>query len=226
MAYPITINTTGLLRVEVYWNLNKRCWSIRHCHGNLIADGPHRSTVAMADVLWNVQPGGQERVRSEKRKNVHAVGRGWLLDDNCYDLMMTGQQSRSADASKIVYDPYTMDSFQTVDDPRPVYSSEKVYLHITRDGAPSVTGYRNIVGPKIVKVLSKRHSDATGEMVHYELRSDHKLYVVGKDDELNPTGFEMEIGSVMHLDGIDTAIFNHEEEMLCLMADTREEFRA
>jgi len=225
MNYPITIDGNGLFRVEVYWNLNKRCWSIRHCHGKLIADRPHRSAVALVDVLWNVQPGGQNRVRSEKRKNVHAVGRGWLLDDNCYDLMMTGAQLRGEETDQIVYCPYTMDGFETVNEPRSVYYSEKVNFNIV-DGSPEVHGYRNVTGPKLIKVVAERYSTGTGELVHYELRTDGQLYVVGKDDDFNKTGFEMAVGHVMNADAIDTAIFNHEEEMMYLMQQAREEFGA
>ena len=50
------------------------------------------------------------------------------------------------------------------------------------------------------------------------------MYVVGKDDDFNKTGFEMAVGYVENADEIDTAIFNHEEEMMYLMEQARAEF--
>ena len=67
-------------KVEVYWNLHKKCWSIRHAHGKLIAYRPHRNYLEMQDVAWVVQQGGRERVLREGKKNVHAFARGVLKD--------------------------------------------------------------------------------------------------------------------------------------------------
>ena len=65
------------MRVEVYWNLHKKCWSVRH-KGKVIA---HERAVDLFDVTWVVQPAGNARVRREKRKNVHAFARGTLAED-------------------------------------------------------------------------------------------------------------------------------------------------
>ena len=65
------------MRVEVYWNLHKKCWSVRH-KGKVIA---HERLVDLIGVTWVVQPAGNARVRREKRKNVHAFARGiWIKD--------------------------------------------------------------------------------------------------------------------------------------------------
>lgn len=62
-------------RVEVYWNLHKLCWSIRH-KGRIIA---HAGEVTLDNVDWVVQPAGRKRVLRERRKNVHAFARGTLV---------------------------------------------------------------------------------------------------------------------------------------------------
>jgi|TARA_R110000824_G_scaffold82699_1_gene207242 hypothetical protein len=65
------------MRVEVYWNLHKKCWSVRH-KGKVIA---HERLVDLIGVTWVVQPAGNTRVRREKRKNVHAFARGEWVED-------------------------------------------------------------------------------------------------------------------------------------------------
>ena len=67
------------------------------------------------------------------------------------------------------------------------------------------------------KVIATMTSTTTGEPCTYELRDDYKLYCVYD-------GGEIECGSVMNLDSIETAVFNFEEEMMVLMADARAEF--
>jgi len=75
-----------MMRVEVYWNLHKKCWSVRH-KGKVIA---HERAVDLIDVTWVVQPAGNARVRREKVKNVHAFARGTLAKDGvllyCADI--------------------------------------------------------------------------------------------------------------------------------------------
>ena len=65
------------LKVDVYWNLHKKCYSVRH-KGKVIA---HLNNVLLRDVEWIVQPAGRERVLREKRKNVHAFARGYYVQD-------------------------------------------------------------------------------------------------------------------------------------------------
>ena len=59
------------MKVEVYWNLRKKYWSVRH-KGKVIK---HTRCIRLRDVQWVVQPAGKERVRRENRKNVHAFAR-------------------------------------------------------------------------------------------------------------------------------------------------------
>lgn len=61
--------------VEVYWNFHKRCFSLRQ-RGLVVA---HAQTFGLRDVELKVSKAGRERVLRERRKNVHAVLRGWVL---------------------------------------------------------------------------------------------------------------------------------------------------
>ena len=61
--------------VEVYRNLHKKCWSVRQ--GGKVK--VHTSYICLQDVKFVVQPAGREKVLQEKKKNVHAFVRGYLI---------------------------------------------------------------------------------------------------------------------------------------------------
>lgn len=114
-------------KVEVYWNLHKKCWSIRHAHGKLIADRPHRSYLEMEDVTWVVQQGGRERVLREGKKNVHAFARGTLIETKGFPHHK--RQGRGS-AVAVTYNPYKYDTFMCrstypgVNESRPLRKSQ------------------------------------------------------------------------------------------------------
>lgn len=68
------------MRVSVYFNVNKRCFSIRaeegQEKGRVIA---HADEVLLNEVTFRVSESGREKVRREGRKNVHAFVKGNLL---------------------------------------------------------------------------------------------------------------------------------------------------
>lgn len=86
------------MKVEVYWNLHKHCWSVRH-KGKVIA---HVTSIALDDVTWVVQPAGNEKVRREGKKNVHAFARGTVLDSTTYQYEWTPAKGWQ----EVTYNPY------------------------------------------------------------------------------------------------------------------------
>ena len=107
------------MRVFVYFNLHKKCFSIKALEGDrkgrVVA---HSTTVLLEGCKFKVSEAGRQRVLREKRKNVHAGVTGtWINADrveSCYEfLSMVGRQ--------VSYNPYKYDSFvikateQTVD---------------------------------------------------------------------------------------------------------------
>ena len=60
------------MKIEVYWNLHKEMFSVRH-KGKVIA---HVACINVKDAKFVVQKAGRERVLREKKKNVHAFIRG------------------------------------------------------------------------------------------------------------------------------------------------------
>jgi len=102
------------MKVEVYWNLHKHVWSIRH-KGKVIA---HRKAVLIRDGEFVVQLAGNAKVRREGRKNVHAFVRGeWYhgtLVDGAY--------------SAVIYNPYKYTSFVEAHSEQPIKAAPLVQL--------------------------------------------------------------------------------------------------
>ncbi len=107
------------MRVFVYFNLHKKCFSIKALEGDrkgrVVA---HSNTVLLESCKFKVSEAGRQRVLREKRKNVHAGVTGvWINGDRVeshYEfLSMVGRQ--------VTYNPYKYLSFvikateQTVD---------------------------------------------------------------------------------------------------------------
>jgi hypothetical protein len=63
-------------RVECYWNIHRRCFSVR-VNGRVVS---HTRAITVDDARLVVQPAGRERARREGRKNVHAFVRGTWND--------------------------------------------------------------------------------------------------------------------------------------------------
>jgi len=97
------------MRVFVYFNLHKKCFSIKALEGDrkgrVVA---HSNTVLLESCKFKVSEAGRQRVLREKRKNVHAGVTGvWINGDRVeshYEfLSMVGRQ--------VTYNPYKYDSF-------------------------------------------------------------------------------------------------------------------
>jgi hypothetical protein len=97
------------MRVFVYFNLHKKCFSIKALEGDrkgrVVA---HSVTVVLEGCKLLVSEAGRQRVLREKRKNVHAgVSGTWINGDRVeshYEfLSMVGRQ--------VTYNPYKYSSF-------------------------------------------------------------------------------------------------------------------
>lgn len=96
------------MRVYVYFNLHKKCFSVKALEGEnkgrVIA---HSQEICLRDVTFKVSEAGRQRVLATKRKNVHAGVVGTVANwvDAPYDN--NGQA--------VGYNPYKYDSFVTLD---------------------------------------------------------------------------------------------------------------
>lgn len=105
------------MKVDIYFNLHKKCLSIRH-KGKVIA---HADNAELDNVKFIVSQAGRARVLREKRKNVHAFVRG--------ELVSYGQQlPNEPKDGNVTYNPYKYDSFvRRVDESR-ISQAQKVFV--------------------------------------------------------------------------------------------------
>jgi len=106
-------------RVMVYYNLHKHTFSVTYKSKVIL----HADFVKLGDVEFRVRPGGKDRVRAEKSKNVHAFVIGDLLDyceHPCKEI-----PSQTSD-NIITYNPYKHDSFVYKKGGEPIYSAKEV----------------------------------------------------------------------------------------------------
>ena len=116
------------MRVQVYWNLHKKQWSVVALEGErkgrVISHAA--GAIFLEDVKFAVQPAGRDRVRREGRKNVHAFVRGEWVSNMAH--VRTFRRW-----APVVYDPYKFDTFVFVDNQEPVFSAKSVALLGPRD---------------------------------------------------------------------------------------------
>lgn len=115
-----------IMKVMVYYNLNKRTFSVKHNEKVIM----HSDYVKLGDVEFRVRSGGRDKVRSEKVKNVHAFVIGTLLDYHEYpfDSLPVTNLHRI-----VTYDPYKFNSFVYKDNEEPVYKANEVDMINLKD---------------------------------------------------------------------------------------------
>lgn len=93
--------------VRVYWNLHKNCFSVQKKIDGRWLVAAHREELYLRSVTFKVSDAGRERVREERRKNVHAMIEGVVAET-------PAMWPRDA-VARISYNPYKDDSFVRVD---------------------------------------------------------------------------------------------------------------
>lgn len=100
--------------VFVYRNLHKKCLSVQQ-------DGIvrcHVDNIVLEDAEFRVSKAGQERVRNEKKKNVHAKVKGMVVDNPSKILQLGWHEA--------YYNPYQTDYFTDVESGKYLHSAEFV----------------------------------------------------------------------------------------------------
>lgn len=110
--------------VQVYRNLHKKQWSVR-LKSNRRVYG-HFDYVVLRDATFHVGKKGRDRVRREKRKNVHAYVEGeWYCG---------GEPALTRDiCCGVYYNPYKNDTF-VGEGGEPIHEAEWVILDTYQDG--------------------------------------------------------------------------------------------
>ena len=122
LEYTVTIMDPKKIdrsrKVEVYFNLHKKCWSIRQAGVPVV----HADFIEIKDPQFVVQQGGNARVRREKKKNVHAFVRGYLTER--VGIFPKNQKL-------VTYNPYKHTSFVERGSGKPICSAQYAVLDIT-----------------------------------------------------------------------------------------------
>ena len=121
-------------RCEVYYNLHKKCFSIRSLEkeddGQVVM---HANDVVMDDVKFVVREGGRKQVLREGRKNVHAFVRGTLVDACAKKGPIAKYYVKVGDPFyRAKYNPYKYDSFVNIFTEEPVRDAGRAVL-LNRD---------------------------------------------------------------------------------------------
>jgi hypothetical protein len=130
-----------LYRREVYRNLHFKDETVYSVRKEGIVEG-HALLVVLDGCTLAVGPKGNQRVRDEMRKNVHALIRGYIVNAVWYD---EDNMEHAIDAcsyhkdchmqyrdgyewKKVTYNPYKYTSFVTVEGEEPVFQARKVII--------------------------------------------------------------------------------------------------
>lgn len=103
------------MKVRVYYNLIKKCWSVQH-KGKVIF---HLPEVELTNVSFKVLESGRQRVLKEKRKNVHAYVIG--------DFSVASKHTNTY-THPVTYNPYKSSSFVYKGTDKPVTETFKRVL--------------------------------------------------------------------------------------------------
>ena len=126
------------MRVHVYWNLHKDCYSVR------AAEGPHkgrviayRDSVALRDARFHVSAKGRARVVANRCKLVHA----WIIG-TLIDAPLPCAQGRGGFVG-VTYNPYRDASFVRRIDGERVSAAAQVVCN-TINGKAAVSAERTV----------------------------------------------------------------------------------
>lgn len=106
-------------RVKVYYNLHKHTFSVKKQELVML----HADYVKLENVEFRVRPGGKEKVRQDKSKNVHAFVIGELIDYCQYPCDNIPEEPTG---EIVTYNPYKHDSFVYLETEEPVFNAIEV----------------------------------------------------------------------------------------------------
>ena len=113
-----------MIKVEVYFNLHKRVFSVRSCKTGRVIH--HAKDVHINQPQFVVREGGRQRVLRERKKNVHAFVRGYTTRHDDEPELLTD----------VVYNPYKYDSFVDWKTETPLDKGLRAWMGINELGIP------------------------------------------------------------------------------------------
>ena len=113
-------------KVMCYYDLHRHTFSVTY-NGLVMLKADY---LKLNDVEFRVRQGGKQKVRDEKRKNVHAFVIG-NLDDYCEFPCRNIPVPESNDV--VTYNPYKYDSFVIKTTKEPIYKSNEIEMINIKD---------------------------------------------------------------------------------------------
>lgn len=118
------------MKVDVYWNLHKKTFSVRNRQTGLVE--LHSDLVEVFDATFVVQPAGREKVLETGRKNVHAFVRGVLggfIPENDVDYWLPNEAK---------YNPFKRGTFVDAETGKPMLDEVELVLCVKQHGKGKV----------------------------------------------------------------------------------------
>tara|TARA_R110000751_G_scaffold24133_1_gene66042 strand:- start:101 stop:472 length:372 start_codon:yes stop_codon:yes gene_type:complete len=120
------------MKVEIYYNLHKNVFSVRH-KGRVIQ---HTSMAVIKDAEYVVRPAGRAKVLREGKKNVHAFVRGeWVGVTRECSLRLFNKGKR------VTYNPYKYSTFVEALTDEPIHASDLAVLWKEPNVKPKIGAY-------------------------------------------------------------------------------------
>jgi len=127
-------NKKTMTQVEVYYNLHKKCLSVRDTKTGLVVKHTHairlkgdRRGYRSGLVHFNVSEKGRQRVLESQRKNVHAYVKGCVILNK-----VKGLEERKARKPKtlrqVTYNPYKYESFVDIKTGKSIEYARDVFI--------------------------------------------------------------------------------------------------
>ena len=151
-------------RVRAYYNLHRKCFSVQDYKTGLVVE--HTDSLFFTNAMFVVRKSGNEKVKREGRKNVHAFVNG------IRSKLKQGMMPEFA-SYKVRYDPHTMDYFHY----ERIVNGKPEWLPIDRHWIGNVYLYMSKGKPKIFADIDK----LSGEILSASASTKEPLMVI-KDE--------------------------------------------
>lgn len=153
------------MRVYVYRNLHKDCWSVSN--GKRIQY--HARALELTEVAFRVRKGGRAKVLREKKKAVHAfvVGEVEIAGELLGPVPMEG-------AVEVTYNPYKNETFVRVDDGTAVFGAGRVVM-LYENGKARVWAFGLTCKAGCDVTLTERNNAVSSECDRHEVQRRRPL---------------------------------------------------
>ncbi len=133
-------------RIRAYYNLHRKCFSVQDYQSGLVIE--HTDELFVTNAMFVVRKSGNERVKQEGKKNVHAFVNG------IRSKLKRGMMPEFA-SYKVRYDPYTMDYFHY----ERIVNGKPEWLQVDRHWIGNVYLYMHDGKPRIYADIDKLSSE-------------------------------------------------------------------